>query len=578
MATSKRKFSAAEVRELLTGTHDSDSEMDYESTDDDLSDGDGNGTTVVEADSSSEADEDASEDNNSSTWKCGNSFQPVVHQFQKKAEIHVDTTDFDLIDFFRLYIDDDLLNCFVTETNRYAEQWKRNNPETLRKKRCRVHQWVPVTKDDMLRFLGLTLLMGLMRKPCIDLYWSKDELFRTPIFARVMTRERYQIILRFLHFVDNDYAPDSLDKDRDRLFKIRPLIEHLNEKFCTIYTPDQNIALDESLILWKGRLLFKQYLPAKRKRFGIKVYNLCESSGYTYRFRVYTGAQDPAHDIQNVLPSDTVSFNKTEKLTIFMMLPLLNGGYTLYVDNWYTSLNLFQYLHANSTNACGTMRSNRVPEAVRNLKLSKGESRTLQCGELQCTKFVDKKDVYILSTIHKPGTTERRVRGRNQKAIHKPNSVLDYNLNMGAVDRMDQLLQPYSATRKTMKWYRKLAIHFIQVSMLNAFVLYKRAKGGDKSYLQFQHDVVKSMISHERPCEVQDEVDDDGVRLLERHFIIHIPPTEKKHNPMKRCRVCHVNGIRRESRFHCNKCPTKPGLCIDRCFERYHTQDNYKDE
>jgi len=72
-------------------------------------------------------------------------------------------------DFFRLFIDDDLLNCFVIETNRYAEQWKRNNDGELAKKRCRVHKCVPVTKDDMLKFLGLTLLMGQIRKPCIEL-------------------------------------------------------------------------------------------------------------------------------------------------------------------------------------------------------------------------------------------------------------------------------------------------------------------------------------------------------------------------------------------------------------------------
>src|SRR6218665_3757440 len=52
-------------------------------------------------------------------------------------------------DFFRLFIDDDLLNCFVIETNRYAEQWKRNNAGELVKKRCWVHKWVPVTKDNM---------------------------------------------------------------------------------------------------------------------------------------------------------------------------------------------------------------------------------------------------------------------------------------------------------------------------------------------------------------------------------------------------------------------------------------------
>ena len=64
-----------------------------------------------------------------------------------------------------------------------------------------------------------------------------------------------------------------------------------------------------------------------------------------------------------------------------------------------------------------------------------------------------------------------------------------------------------------MKWYRKLAIHLIQVSMLNAFVLSKSAQGGEKTYLQFQHDVVKALITFGQANEVQTEVDDERARL-----------------------------------------------------------------
>lgn len=33
--------------------------------------------------------------------------------------------------------------------------------------------------------------------------------------------------------------------------------------------PFQNIVIDESLLLFKGRLLFRQYIPSKRHRFGV---------------------------------------------------------------------------------------------------------------------------------------------------------------------------------------------------------------------------------------------------------------------------------------------------------------------
>jgi hypothetical protein len=47
----------------------------------------------------------------------------------------------------------------------------------------------------------------------------------------------------------------------DRLYKIRPIVDHLHEKFQEVYEPRQAICVDESLLLWKGRLIFRQYIP-----------------------------------------------------------------------------------------------------------------------------------------------------------------------------------------------------------------------------------------------------------------------------------------------------------------------------
>ena len=131
--------------------------------------------------------------------------------------------------------------------------------------------------------------MGIIQKPNIQMYWSNDPLYSTPIFKQVMNRDRYLLILKFLHFNNNDNMPGRTEPNPDKLFKIRPLVDHLFEKFQEIYTPSKNVCIDESLLLWKGRLHFKQYIPLKRSRFGIKLFMLCEDGGYTYRFRVYTG-------------------------------------------------------------------------------------------------------------------------------------------------------------------------------------------------------------------------------------------------------------------------------------------------
>ena len=80
----------------------------------------------------------------------------------------------------------------------------------------------------------------------------------------------------------------------DKLFKLRPLLDHLFEKFQEVYVPACNVSIDESLLLWKGRPSFKQYIPLKRARFGVKSFMLCEDSGYTFSFKIYTGRENAA--------------------------------------------------------------------------------------------------------------------------------------------------------------------------------------------------------------------------------------------------------------------------------------------
>ena len=69
----------------------------------------------------------------------------------------------------------------------------------------RQHQapWHRVTVDELKQFFGLVLLMGINPKPQIEHYWSTRDSLRMPIFAEVMSRDRFLSILRFLHIVDN---------------------------------------------------------------------------------------------------------------------------------------------------------------------------------------------------------------------------------------------------------------------------------------------------------------------------------------------------------------------------------------
>ena len=423
-------------------------------------------------------------------------------------------------------------------------------------RRSRANSWHPTDPREMKQFLGLLFLTGIIRKPAINLYWSTDPLYSTPLFGAIMSRNRFQLLLKFLHFNDNAEMPGADDPSPDKLFKVRPLVDHLCEKFGEVCTPSSNISIDESLLLWKGRLAFKQYIPLKRARFGIKCFMLCEDSGYTFKFKIYTGKEN--------VPPPAGALSVSERVVADLIKPLL--------DNWYTSIPLLKFLFDHSMLACGKIRSNRkgFPDPVNKANLKKGEVKAYRSSELLAMKFKDKRDVLMLTTIH----NEEMVPGRRLAAHHKPRCIVDYNKYMGGVDRTDQLMQPYNMARKSLKWYKKLACHFLQLAMLNSFLVYKKDRGR-KRFLEFQHDVISVLLFGTENDQPDIPRKENVVRLTERHFLEQISPTANKRKAQKRCRVCYKKDIRKETYYYCLSCPSQPGLCYYPRFKLYHTKFVY---
>ena len=98
--------------------------------------------------------------------------------------------------------------------------------------------------------------------------------------------------------------------------------------------------------------------------FGIKLFNACEDTGYTYKFHIYTGKEDPGFQIEDQIPPEAAHLTATEKIVVFMMSSLLDQEYHLFMDNWYTGSRLYLYMMQRKTVCCGTMRENRARMAV----------------------------------------------------------------------------------------------------------------------------------------------------------------------------------------------------------------------
>ena len=101
-----------------------------------------------------------------------------------------------------------------------------------------------------------------------------------------MSRNRYQLICSFLHFNDNAEQVPRGQPGYDPLFKIAPLIDILKPLYKVYYIPSRELSIDETMKRFGGRLYFKQFMPNKPIRWGIKLWSLAESQN-----RVYSGLE-----------------------------------------------------------------------------------------------------------------------------------------------------------------------------------------------------------------------------------------------------------------------------------------------
>ncbi|GFR96316.1 PiggyBac transposable element-derived protein 4-like [Elysia marginata] len=247
--------------------------------------------------------------------------------------------------FFRCMVDDDLMGSIVKETNDYAK-------ESLKKKalspNSRLRKWVDVTVGEMWTFFGLIIAMSLVVIDDLEEYWSTHTMYDLPFFRSIMKRDRFLLILSFLHLAENEKQPSQESPEFDPIYKIRSFVDKLEVNFQESYIPGARIAIDEAMVTWRGPLAFRVYNPDKPDKFGIKIFQLCDSdTSYCSTLEFYKGKK----------PCSThgATFDVVNRL----IAPYLEEGRTLFVDNYYTIPDLFTYLKQHKTLACGTLRLNR---------------------------------------------------------------------------------------------------------------------------------------------------------------------------------------------------------------------------
>ena len=144
----------------------------------------------------------------------------------------------------------------------------------------------------------------------------------------------------------------------------------------------------------------------------------------------------------------------------------------------------------------------------------------------------------------------------------------------------DQLLHMYMVERKKMtKWYLKLFNRLLNSTVLNSFVVYRQVTGRNIQQLSYRIELVEGLFTKfARAAETQSVPGRQGSdktvpRLTERHFLRNVAPKTVKSKPRRKCDLCSKDGKKKTSVYCCQI--RDVGLCLEDCFELYHTKFNY---
>jgi len=158
-------------------------------------------------------------------------------------------------------------------------------------------------------------------------------------------------------------------------------------------------------------------------------------------------------------------------------------------------LKLVKDLLSRNIFSCGTIHINRgeFPNNFKNAELKPGNAVYIKNGDIVAVHWKDKRDVFVVSSFH--GNSEKTIE-RHTKSIQKPDVIMDYNQNMGGVDKCDQYLSYYSVGRKTHKWWKTVFFRLFEMCVINSMCIYIE-KNPEFAKKRNSHTIYREILVHQ---------------------------------------------------------------------------------
>jgi len=302
---------------------------------------------------------------------------------------------------------------------------------------------------------------------------------------------------------------------------------------------------------------------------GIKAFLLASSdTGYVYRMKIYAGKEK----------------SNIKGLVENMLQNLEENAHIVYMDNYYTSIDLLRSLRKKKIRCTGTLRKNRIKNVELAHKFSKEHKGSIKFYtnaphlDLNLLTWKDAREVFMLSN-HRDSSIEEVEIKQNETIVYKkvPTMRQYYNKKCRGVDHANQCCNNYRYNHKQYKWWKPIFDEIIQITFSNLYIIHKYLSNSPMKRLDFFLKIIKFLIFEE---------------VIERplptiiHYLDYVPLKKlnlQRNNEniaeeavigKKDFRLnCKVLNCKKKTEFHCVGCSKINficALCVPDCFIKYH--------
>eukprot|EP00066_Takifugu_rubripes_P014261 XP_011603527.1 PREDICTED: piggyBac transposable element-derived protein 4-like [Takifugu rubripes] len=350
----------------------------------------------------------------------------------------------DIKSSFELFIPDSIQEIILDCTN-------------LEGRRVFGERWKELDQTQLHAYFGVLILAGVFRSKgeSAESLWDAET--GREIFRATMSLENFHIISRIMRFDNRDDRPAR--RQRDKLGAIRTVWDKWVRRLPLLYNPGPNVTIDGQLMPFRGHCPFRQYIPSKPAKYGIRIWAACDAtSSYAWNLQVSTGKPDGGAP------------EKNQGMRVVLDMSQGLSGHNITCDSFFTSHKLGQELLKRKLTIVGTIRKNRSelpPQLLTSKNRPVKSSKFAYTADTSLVSYVPKKgkNVVLMSTLHRDGRM-------CDQEHHKPEIIMDYNATKGGVDNMDKLVTAYSCKWRTLRWPLVIFFDMLDISAYNAFVIW----------------------------------------------------------------------------------------------------------